>query len=100
MSTPRTELSTTTGVRLPQHVVYRVFPAETVVLNLDTGTYHSTNPVGGRFLEALERDGTIGGALEQLCQQFEDEDPKVIGADLQAFCVDLSERGLLEIKDA
>ena len=38
---------------VPDHVVYREFVNETVVLNLETGTYHGLNPSGGRMLEAL-----------------------------------------------
>lgn len=33
---------------VPDHVVYRAFVDETVVLNLDTGRYHGLNAVGGR----------------------------------------------------
>ena len=36
---------------VPQHVVYRRFAAETVVLNLETGTYHGLNATGARMLE-------------------------------------------------
>ena len=38
-------------VTRPQHVVYRSFPSETVVLNLQTGSYHGLNATAGRMLD-------------------------------------------------
>ena len=32
------------SARIPQHVVFRGFATETVVLNLETGKYHGLNP--------------------------------------------------------
>lgn len=85
-------------IRLPQHVVFRVFPAETVVLNLDTGKYHSLNPVGGHFLEVLERATSVHEGLGRLQAEFDDQDPATVEEDLFEFCVDLVERGLIELK--
>ena len=36
------------NVKLPQHVVYRDFVSETVLLNIQTGKYHGLNPTAGR----------------------------------------------------
>ena len=44
----------TCKVTVPQHVVYRSFPTETVVLNLNTGKYHGLNATAGRMLDELE----------------------------------------------
>ena len=33
---------------VPEHVVYRTFVSETVVLNLQSGHYHGINTSGGR----------------------------------------------------
>lgn len=84
-------------IRLPQHVVFRPFPAETVVLNLETGKYHSLNPVGGRMLEVLDRVKSFQKALDVLRAEFVDQDPAVIEADLYRFCVDLAIRDLVEV---
>ncbi len=86
-------------VRLPRHVVYRAFPAETVVLNLDTGKYHSLNPSGGRYLEILEHAGSTTRALQRLIREFPDADPALVQADLVGFCVDLAEHGLIELAE-
>lgn len=85
-------------IRVPQHVVFRAFPAETVVLNLDTGIYHSLNPAGGHYLEVLEQSASVREGIERLQAEFSDQDPAVVEADLRAFCVDLAERGLIELE--
>jgi Coenzyme PQQ synthesis protein D (PqqD) len=88
----------TAAVRVPQHVVHRSFPAETVVLNLDTGQYHGLNPIAGRMLDALESAGTIRGAAALLAPRLQ-EQRTIVERDLLELCDALCERGLLEIDD-
>jgi coenzyme PQQ synthesis protein D (PqqD) len=85
-------------VRLPQHVVYRSFVAETVVLNLRTGQYHGLNPTAGRMLKALEDAPTAGTVVVGLAKEYSVEEARVEG-DLLALCRGLLERGLIEIVD-
>jgi hypothetical protein len=80
--------------RLPKHVVYRTFVYETVILNLESGTYHGLNPSAGRMLETLERAESVGEAAESLAAEF-GQPLDTIRADLTAFCSDLSDRGLI-----
>ncbi len=40
-------------VRVPNHVVYQSFVAETVLLDLETGTHHELDGNAGRLLEVL-----------------------------------------------
>ena len=86
----------TLSARIPQHVVFRGFATETVVLNLDTGKYHGLNPTGGRMLEVLEKTPNIEEAAAKLAAQFNVPLGEIRG-DLLAFCEDLVERGLLEL---
>jgi Coenzyme PQQ synthesis protein D (PqqD) len=85
--------------RVPDHVVYRWFEKETLLLNLNTGQYHGLNPTGGRMLQLLDdTDGAIGPAVQRLAEEYEvplDE----IASDLTSFCAALAERGLIEIYD-
>jgi hypothetical protein len=81
----------------PEHVVYRPFVKETVVLNLQTGKYHGLNPTGGRMLDVIERSATIGAAARQLADEY-GEPLEKLQADVCDFCRDLLERGLIELR--
>jgi hypothetical protein len=82
--------------RVPGHVVYRPFATETVVLNLETGTYHGLNSTGGRMLEVLEREERVRDAIASLADEYGTEQSRV-EEDVCDFCNDLVERGLIEI---
>lgn len=85
--------------RVPQHVVHRSFAHETVVLNLKTGRYHGLNPTAGRMLAELETGLPVGDIAATLAEVYErpvDE----IERDLVELCLDLLERGLIELTDA
>ena len=84
-------------LRIPEHVVYRDFVSETVVLNLETGRYHGLNPTGGRILDALERSETVAEAAEKLANEYE-QGQEEVEADVLAFCSDLLTRGLVELR--
>src|ERR1700684_3233384 len=97
--TPETAPSTSSllaaKVTIPQHVVYRSFPAETVVLNLQTGKYHGLNATAGRVLEALERAACVRDAASTLASDYE-QDQSVVERDVCELCQSLLERGLIE----
>ena len=83
-------------VVVPQHVVHRAFPTETVILNLETGRYHGLNPTAGRMLEVLDETGAVRDAIARLCDEF-DLSANVVEPDLAELCNGLIERGLLEV---
>jgi hypothetical protein len=83
--------------RVPQHVVYRKFLYETVMLNLGTGKYHGLSPTAGRMLETIEEAASIGMAAELLAKEY-GQPLDQIERDLGEFCSDLRARGLLEIQ--
>jgi hypothetical protein len=83
-------------VEIPANVVYRAFVDETVVLNLDTGLYHGLNRTAGRMLELLAEDGDVAVAARRLASETGAPE-ETIAADLEAFCADLSERGLIRV---
>ncbi|HLM86618.1 MAG TPA: PqqD family protein [Solirubrobacteraceae bacterium] len=82
-------------VNVPQHVVYRSFPSETVVLNLQTGKYHGLNATAGRMLEALERAACVREAAVALSESYE-RTQELVEQDLCELCRALLERGLIE----
>jgi hypothetical protein len=83
-------------VQVPDHVVYRSFPGETVALNLTTGKYHGLNPVAGRMIEMLSETGSIEKAAAVLATEY-DQPAARIEADLRGLCADLIERDLIEV---
>lgn len=83
-------------VTVPDHVVYREFPSETVVLNLTTGRYFGLNPTAGRMVRALQEHGSARLAAVALDHEF-DPPLEVIERDLGRFCRDLAQRGLLDV---
>jgi hypothetical protein len=85
----------TSRIRVPQHVVYRSFPSETVVLNLQTGKYHGLNATAGSMLEALERASCVGDAAAAVAEQYE-QPQATVEQDLCELCNALLSRGLVE----
>lgn len=85
-------------VKLPQHVVYRTFPAETVVLNLETGKYHGLNPTAGRMLETLERAESVLEAATVAAGEYE-QPQATTERDMCRLCSSLLERDLIEIEE-
>jgi hypothetical protein len=95
-ATPRSSSLLKARIKLPQHVVYRSFPSETVVLNLQTGKYHGLNPSAGSMLEALEKSDTVLAAAELAARDFE-QPQEAIERDMCDLCNALLSRGLIEI---
>lgn len=81
--------------RLPASVVYRPFPEETVVLNLDTGRYHGLNATAGEMLELLAKLGTVAEVAAVIAQRYGIDLPSA-EADVSTLCDNLVARGLLE----
>jgi hypothetical protein len=84
---------------VPSNVVHRSFEAETVLLNLSTGRYHGLNTTGGRMFELLSETGSFEAALEGLVAEY-DQPADLLEKDLARLCVDLQERGLIEVDTA
>ncbi len=95
---PDTALLPTAKASVPQFVVYRSFPSETVVLNLETGQYHGLNATAGRMLEALVNAASVGEAVEALAVAFE-QPRTTVETDLGKLCSALLARGLIEVDE-
>jgi Coenzyme PQQ synthesis protein D (PqqD) len=85
----------TARMLVPDHVVYRTFPAETVLLNLATGRYHGLNATAGRMLEALADAPSIRHAARVIAQRFA-QPQDTVERDMCELCRLLLERGLIE----
>jgi Coenzyme PQQ synthesis protein D (PqqD) len=90
-------LTPTTEVLVPEHIVFRSFAQETVMLNLRTGTYHGLNTTAGAMLEALQENPVIAHAAARVAERY-GQDPAVVEADLSELCAGLIERDLLVVR--
>lgn len=90
-------LSPTSAVEVPAHVVMRAFAAETIILNLKTGTYHGLNPTAGQMFDAIQRHTVIADAAAAIAEHY-GEDVESVQADLLKLCSGLIDRGLLAVK--
>lgn len=86
-------------VGVPQHVVFRDFVSETVLLNIQTGQYHGLNPTAGRMLSVLDRVNGVREAAEQLAGEFGQPLAR-IQEDLSELCEGLLARNLLEVRSS
>jgi hypothetical protein len=84
-------------VHVPEHVVYRAFPSETVVLNLTTGKYYGVNATGGRMLDVLREVGDLRQAAARLAEEY-DAPLSEVERDLSEFSARLAERELIEVE--
>jgi len=82
--------------RVPDHIVYRSFAMETVMLNLKTGRYHGLNPTAGAMLAELESSDTVAEAAVRLAARY-GQPPETVERDLCELCLDLLDRGLIEL---
>ncbi len=85
------------AVSVPDHVVYRRFPSETVVLNLHTGTYHGLNATAGRMLEVLDDVHDVSRAIGVLGAEL-DCPASQLQRDVHDLCDALLARGLLSVE--
>lgn len=82
-------------VKVPQSVVFRNFPTETVVLNLQTGKYHGLNPTAGRMLQALTEAASVREAAAAVAAEY-NAPAETIEVDICDLCQSLLDRGLVE----
>lgn len=83
---------------MPEHVVYRSFPSETVVLNLQTGKYHGLNATAGSMLEALQQASCIRDAVAAVAEDYA-KPQATVEQDMRELCDVLLARGLVEFDD-
>ncbi|HTU96515.1 MAG TPA: PqqD family protein [Solirubrobacteraceae bacterium] len=95
MNSSRNSVRPELRVRVPRHVVHRDFPAQTVILNLETGKYHGLNPTAGQMLTALQSEVTVAAAAKVVATRMKMPVADV-ERDLCELCFSLLERGLVE----
>jgi hypothetical protein len=86
----------TSRIRIPDNVVYRSFPSETVVLNLQTGQYHGLNATASSMLEALERSLSLRDAANAVAEEYA-QPQAMVDQDMYDLCNALLARGLIKL---
>ena len=81
-------------IRVPEHVVYREFADETVILNLESGTYHGLNATAAKMLEVLDSGVSVDEAIERIAEMFA-QPREVVEPDVLKLCRALGDRGLI-----
>jgi hypothetical protein len=85
--------------RLRDGVLAQFALPQAVLLDARSGEYFELNAVGTAIVRALLESGTREAAIAALCAGFT-VDAQRAGADVDAFAVELQQRGLLEAGDA
>jgi Coenzyme PQQ synthesis protein D (PqqD) len=97
-ATPERDAMLDASAKVPQHVVFRSFPSETVVLNLQTGKYHGLNPTAGHMLDVLAKGGSVGDSAALVAEEYE-QPLADTERDICDLCRALAERGLVELEE-
>jgi hypothetical protein len=84
-------------LEVPDEVLSTRVGDETVLLNLQTGMYHSLDPVGTRFLELLRNAGGLDAVHRTMLDEF-DVSAERLETDLLKLSHDMLAKGLL-VKD-
>ncbi|MFZ0662836.1 MAG: PqqD family protein [Acidobacteriaceae bacterium] len=80
---------------VPKTVLSRTVGTETILLNLETSTYHSLNAVGGRFWALVLEGSDFQQALAVMRGEYA-VDAGQLEADLRELCAELQGLSLLE----
>ena len=81
-------------LRIPEEVLTSKVGEEMILLNLQTGMYHSLDPVGTRFLELLQNTSQLDAVHHALLQEFDVPTAK-LETDLPKLSQEMVGRGLL-----
>jgi hypothetical protein len=81
-------------LRIPEEVLTSKVGEEMILLNLQTGMYHSLDPVGTRFLELLQQNSQLDLVHDALLNEFDVPRAK-LESDLLKLSQDMLTRGLL-----
>lgn len=79
---------------IPAHVIAREVSGETVILNLESGTYYGLDPVGAFIWQLLTRGESLRNICYVLPEEFE-VDTETAQRDLESLIDDLVDRKLV-----
>jgi hypothetical protein len=80
------------------HAMSRTIGEETVILDLESGTYFGLDPVAARMWQILEEGKSVGEARDAIFDEYEVERDR-LEADLLTLAAELAERKLVTVSD-
>jgi hypothetical protein len=80
---------------VPDDVLSTKVGEDTVLLNLETGMYHSLNGVGTRFFDLLQNSKNLDDIRQSMLEEF-DVPPERLEADLLKLSREMLAKGLLK----
>jgi coenzyme PQQ synthesis protein D (PqqD) len=90
------ELTINSCVVVPESVIAREVGGETVILDLDSGTYFGLNPIATDMWRAIAAGGSLGDALAIMERAYE-VDPAVLRDDLLRLTEQMLRRRLISL---
>lgn len=80
---------------IPPHVMARAVGDETVILNLESGTYFGLDPIGARIWQLLSERLSFAEIHETLLREYE-VSGEALERDLRGLIATLQTNGLIE----
>ena len=81
-------------VSVPAEVMDRSVGDETVILDLESGTYYGLDPVGARMWKLLAEGKTLGEVCDTLLEEYDVERER-LEEDILNLAGELAEKGLI-----
>lgn len=81
-------------LRVVDNVVFRNLAGESVLLNLDTGTYFGLDAVGTRLWNLVAEHGSTASAIQTLLAEYDVDEPR-LKRDVETLIDQLLAKGLL-----
>lgn len=91
-------MNTSMRLTIPDHVLHQNLQGETILLDLDRGTYLGLDGVGTRFWEVISERGELAKAVDTILEEYQVERAE-LEADLMSLVDELVERELLIVSD-
>jgi len=82
-----------------EDIAFQSMPPDTILLNLRTGYYFSTNPLGAEIWRRCDGEHTVGAIVDELFELY-DVDRGRLAADVDEFLGRLLEEGLIHVGKA
>jgi hypothetical protein len=75
-------------------VVLETVDEETIIVNLDTGSYYDLNHTGGWALQAIDAGGGVDAAIDAVAQRY-DVERETVAEPVRRIVVELVAEGIL-----